>query len=151
MSVREILLLPSVLVKWVLTALNNTYTSLNFSSWQFAAMPPWIFPDFSIEFELGKMLGMHGQLLSISGTKTSCPKGSSEWHPSLLQGTSRHVRIWSLPSDLPTASCCSSRGSPLPQGGTSLIPATVQPLRGKEGSISCSVWWLHRCTKDFFF
>ena len=37
MSVREILLLPSVLVKWALTALNNTYTSLNFSSWQFAA------------------------------------------------------------------------------------------------------------------
>ena len=37
MSVREILLLPSVLVKWALTALNNTYTSRNFSSWQFAA------------------------------------------------------------------------------------------------------------------
>lgn len=134
MSVRETLLLPSVLVKWVLTALNNTYLT-EFLPWQFAAPRLSGFFLTSAQNLNFQVLGMHGELLSISGTKISPPRGSSEWQPSLLRGECGHIHIWSLPSELPMASCCSSLRSPLKRHfprGASLIPSYNTPSWGQE-------------------
>lgn len=150
MSVREILLLPSVLVKWVLTALNNTYTSLNFSSWQFAAHASLDFPWLQHRIWIRQDARDAWEATVHKWYQDKLPKGEFWMAPlpaAEYEQAHSHLKsaIWSSHSQLLFITRVST-----PPRGTSLIPATVHPLRGKEGSISCSVWCLHRCTKDFF-
>ena len=150
MSVREILLLPSVLVKWVLTALNNTYTSLNFSSWQFAAHASLDFSWLQHRIWIRQDARDAREATVHKRCQDKSPKG--EFWTAALPATGYewaclHLKsaIWSSHSQL----LLITRVSTSPRG-TSLIPAIMHSRRGKEGSISCSVWGLPRCTKDFF-
>ena len=150
MSVREILLLPSVLVKWVLTALNNTYTSLNFSSWQFAAHASLDFSWLQHRIWIRQDARDAWAATVHKWYQDKLPKGEFWMAPLPAAGYEQacsHLKsaIWSSHSQLLfiTGISTSPRGD-LPYTSYSAAP------QGQEGSISCSVWWLHRCTKDFF-
>lgn len=152
----EILLLPSVLVKWVLTALNNTYTSLGLLLVTFAAHASLDFPWLQHRIWIRQDARDAWEAAVCLVDQDKCPKGEfwCSFPPPCHrdpEGRPHSCLVyypWSSHSQL-----LFIQGLHSPKGDLTYTSyRCMHPAGGKEGSISCSVWIMSACRvllKDF--